>query len=86
MDVGVIEEAKDTCPFTLQDLERVNGTWGTAHVEEYFQGGTSCFARRPLVTARIISHNPSPGKLWGRGALEYWSMPNVKSQISNKSQ
>jgi hypothetical protein len=50
MDVGVIEQAKDTSSFTLQDLERVNGTWGTTHVKEYFQEGTSFFASLPSDT------------------------------------
>jgi hypothetical protein len=51
MDVGVIEETKYTYSFTLQDLERVNGTWCTAHVEEYFQEGTSLGAVRALGVA-----------------------------------
>jgi hypothetical protein len=41
MDIGVIEQTENTCSFTLQDLERVNGTWCTAHVEEYLQETTS---------------------------------------------
>ena len=63
MDVGVVKKTKDTCSFTLQDLERVNGTWRTTHVEEYFHEPTSFFVRQSPFGEGIIRHSAHPGKL-----------------------
>jgi hypothetical protein len=41
MYVGIVEKAKNLRALILQNLKRINGTWCTADVEEYFQESTS---------------------------------------------